>query len=106
MNLIEIEERIPIILEDVHKGLYSRALKNLKDNTRPVKTLTEASDIINKLGGFIKAMWCGSLECELKMKENAGVSSRCIPFEQECVGDACAVCGKPAEKMVIWGIAY
>jgi prolyl-tRNA synthetase len=104
--LTELEARIPAILEAVQKGLYDRAKKNLTDNTRPAVSLTEASNIIAEQGGFVKAMWCGSLECELKMKEEAGVSSRCIPFEQERVGERCAVCGKPAESMVIWGVAY
>ena len=57
-------------------------------------------------GGFIKTMWCGELACELKMKEEAGVSSRCIPLEQERLGDTCACCGKPAKHMVYWGVAY
>ena len=48
-------------------------------------------------------MWCGDLECELKMKEEAGGSSRCIPLEQEHLGDVCPVCGKPAKHMVYWG---
>ena len=48
----------------------------------------------------------GELECELKMKEVAGMSSRCIPFAQEKLGDKCACCGKPAEKMVYWDIVY
>ena len=57
-------------------------------------------------GGYIKTMWCGELECELAMKEKAGMSSRCIPFAQEKLGDTCACCGKPASKMVYWGVAY
>jgi prolyl-tRNA synthetase len=40
------------------------------------------------------------------MKEVAGMSSRCIPFAQEKLGDTCACCGKPAEKMIYWGVAY
>ena len=40
------------------------------------------------------------------MKDVAGVSSRCIPFEGEPVGDVCAVCGKPAKHLVYWGKAY
>jgi len=48
----------------------------------------------------------GELACELKMKEEAGVSSRCIPLEQEHLGDTCACCGKPAKHMVYWGVAY
>ena len=46
-------------------------------------------------GGFAKTMWCGELACELKMKEEAGVSSRCIPLEQEHLGDTCAAAASP-----------
>ena len=51
-------------------------------------------------------MWCGELACEEAMKEQAGLSSRCMPYEQEHIADVCPVCGKPASKMVVWGIAY
>ena len=40
------------------------------------------------------------------MKEEAGMTSRCIPFAQEHLGDRCAICGKPAKKMIYWGVAY
>lgn len=106
VGLNELETRIPEILRDVQQGLYEKAKKNLTGNIRPASTPEEAKAIISENGGFIKTMWCGSLECELKMKEVAAVSSRCIPFEQEHIGDTCVACGKPADKMVIWGVAY
>ena len=56
--------------------------------------------------GYIKTMWCGDLACEMKMKEEAGLSSRCMPFEQEHLSDVCPCCGKPAKTMVYWGVAY
>ena len=63
-------------------------------------------DTVNNKPGFVKAMWCGCLECEEKIKEVAGATSRCIPFEQENLSDKCVCCGKPAKKMVYWGKAY
>ena len=39
-------------------------------------------------------------------EEEAGLSSRCMPFEQEHLSDVCPCCGKPATKMVYWGMAY
>ena len=52
-------------------------------------------------------MWCESLECELKIKEDTGVTSRCMPFgQQDDVDGVCPVCGKPAKHRVIWGKAY
>ena len=51
---------------------------------------------------------CGAAisQCELDMKEKAGMTSRCIPFQQEHLSDVCPICGKKAEKMVYWGVAY
>ena len=43
---------------------------------------------------------------EEEIKEKMSVSSRCMPFHQECLSDKCAYCGKPAKKMVYWGRAY
>lgn len=68
--------------------------------------MDEVKDIVSKNTGFVKTMWCGELACEEAMKEQAGLSSRCMPYEQEHIADVCPVCGKPASKMVVWGIAY
>ena len=106
VSLDGIEDTVAKLLDDIHDALYAKALKNLQDNTFPAYSLEEAKTIQEEKGGFIKTMWCGELECELKMKEEAGVSSRCIPFEQERLGDVCACCGKPARHMVYWGVAY
>ncbi len=106
VSLDGIEETVAKMLDDIHDGLYARAKQNLEENTFPAFSLDEAKAIQEEKGGFIKTMWCGSLECEMKMKEEAGMTSRCIPFAQERLGDTCAICGKPAQKMIYWGVAY
>ncbi len=106
VSLDGIEETVAQTLDAIHDGLYAKAKKNLEDNTYPCLSLDEVKEKMAQRGGFAKAMWCGDLECELKMKEEAGVSSRCIPFEQESLSDKCACCGKDAKQMVIWGVAY
>ena len=55
---------------------------------------------------FLHAAGCGSLDCELEMKEKAGVSSRCMPLVQQPVGETCVCCGKPATTTIFWGVAY
>ena len=104
--LAELESTVPALLDQVHEGLFARAKKNLEDHTRVCHTVDEVKQFMVSEGGFAKTMWCGELECELKMKELAGVSSRCIPFAQEQVSDTCVCCGKPAKKMILWGVAY
>jgi prolyl-tRNA synthetase len=104
--IADLEAAVAEQLELVHQGMYAKAKKNLEDHIYEAHSLEEAKELQEKNGGFIKTMWCGELDCELAMKEKAGMSSRCIPFAQEKLGDTCACCGKPANKMIYWGVAY
>ena len=106
VSLDNLETEIPKLLDAVQDGLFQAALARRANMTYTAKTLDELKDIADNKPGFIKAMWCGSRECEEKLKEYAGVSSRCIPFEQEHIADTCVCCGKPADKMLYWGKAY
>ena len=106
VSLDNLETEIPKLLDTVQDGLFQAALARRANMTYTAKTLDELKDIADNKPGFIKAMWCGSRECEEKLKEYAGVSSRCIPFEQEHIADTCVCCGKPADKMLYWGKAY
>ena len=106
VKLEELETAVAQQLQLVHDGMYERAKKNLDEHIYEAHSLEEAKALQEKNGGFVKTMWCGSLECEMKMKEVAGMSSRCIPFAQEKLDTVCACCGKPADKMIYWGIAY
>lgn len=104
--LSELEEKIPALLEAVRKGLYEKALARREEMTYAATTMDDLKQIADNKPGFIKAMWCGDTACEEKLKEVAGVSSRCMPFEQEHLSDTCVCCGKPAKTMVYWGKAY
>jgi len=104
--LSELETVVPQLLDAVHEGLFNRAKQNLENNTKVCLTLDEVKEFMETQGGFAKTMWCGELDCELEMKEKAGVSSRCMPLEQETVSDVCVCCGKPAKHNIYWGVAY
>ncbi len=106
VKLEELESAAKEQLEAVQRGLYEKAKKNLDEHTYAAYSVEEAKKLQSEKGGFIKTMWCGELACELKMKEEAGMSSRCMPFEQEKLGETCACCGKPAKTMIYWGVAY
>ncbi len=106
VSLDELETKIPELLQAVHDGLYKKAYDRRASMTFTAKDFAELKDIADNKPGFIKAMWCGDRACEDKLKEEAGVTSRCIPFEQETISDTCVCCGKPATKMLYWGKAY
>ena len=102
----DLASTIPALLEDIQKSLFEKALRNREEHTYTAKSLDEMKDILKEHVGFVKSMWCGDRACEEKIKEETGMPSRCMPFEQEHISDVCPVCGKPAHKMVVWGIAY
>ena len=107
VSLDDLETAVNDKLTAVRDGLYANALANRERRTYACKTLDEITKTLEEKGnGFIKAMWCGSEECESKVKEVTGVGSRCIPLEQEQVSDVCVCCGKPANQLVFWGKAY
>lgn len=107
VSLESIESSAAEMLKNVHDGLYEKALANRERRTYACKTPDEINAALAEKGdGFVKTMWCGSPECEAKMKELCGITSRCIPFDQTPVGDKCICCGKPANTVLYWGKAY
>ena len=93
-------------LKAVHDGLYAKAAERRANMTFDAHNLEEIKNIADNKPGFIRAMWCGDRECEDKLKDYAGVTSRCIPFEQEKLDVKCVCCGKKAKHMLYWGKAY
>ena len=107
VSLDNIEEEIEKALAAVHQELIDRAAKNLEEKMNIARDMEELLDVAQNKPGFIKAMWCGDVACEEKIKEETGgVKSRCIPFVEEHLSDVCVCCGKPAKHMVVWGRQY
>lgn len=106
LSLTDIDKSVKELLDKIQKNMFEEAKANLDNNTFVAYSVEEMRDIIQTKGGFVKAMWCKDLSCELELKEKALVSSRCIPFVQEKLSDRCVCCGKPAKHMVVWAVAY
>lgn len=107
VSLDGIEAAAKEKLEAVRDGLYNRALENRRAHTYDCRMLDEITAALTEHGdGFVRAMWCGEEACEDEIKARTGVSSRCIPLEQEHLSDTCVCCGKPAVHLVYWAKAY
>ena len=86
--------------------MYLRAKIRRDDMTKEVLTLEEMKALSERENGFIKAHWCGSRECEDRVQEEAGITSRCIPFDGDNKDGKCLVCGKEAKHLLYWGKQY
>ena len=106
VNLDELEEKLGELLENIQKSMYEACKKTREERTTVAYNMEELKKNLDENQGYVKTMWCGSRECEDKVKEETGAPSRCIPFEQEHLSDTCVCCGKKASKMVVWGRQY
>ena len=106
VSLDEIETKLAELLKTIQHDMLERARAHRDAHTYEATTMEEMKDIADNKPGFIKAMWCGDRACEDAIKEQVGVTSRCMPFKQEHIADTCVCCGKKAKSLVYWGKAY
>lgn len=107
ISLDDVKAAAAKTLEEIQNNLYKRALDMREQKTSTAVSIEEMKTKLKENPGFIKAMWCNDRQCEDTIKEQTGASIRCIPFEQEIIGDGnCICCGKPADKMVYLARAY
>ncbi|MBQ6937196.1 MAG: proline--tRNA ligase [Clostridia bacterium] len=106
VSLDNIEETVTALLDNIQNSLYEKALRHREENTFDALSYDEFKETVDKNGGFVRAMWCGDVECENEIKEDTGATARCMPFEQKTLSDTCVCCGKKAKSMVYWGRAY
>ena len=107
INLNEnILDKLNELFNEIQNNLFEKAKERMNSLTFTASNLTEVENILNTHPGFIKAPWCGNLNCELKMKEIKGCKSRCILENEEVHDEKCVVCGGKAKHIVMWGIQY
>jgi len=106
VSLDNIEKRVGELLEEIQANMLEMARQNRINKTKTAHNLDEYLKIFEEADGFVKMMWCGERNCEDKLKELTSATIRCIPFEEEHLGDTCCVCGKAAKHMVYTGKQY
>ncbi len=106
ISLDQVVEGVIKLLLEIQNSMYIKAKIRRDDMTKSVLTLEEMKALSEKENGFIKAYWCGKQECEEKIKQETGITSRCIPFQEDNKDGKCCVCGESAQHLVYWGKQY
>ncbi|MFA6859981.1 MAG: proline--tRNA ligase [Clostridia bacterium] len=105
VSLNNIETTVAETLESIHCNLYQQAKQKMADKTKSVKNMEELNQAI-ETGNFAFAPWCGSRECEDKIKEISGASSRCTPDSQTDSIKKCVYCGKECKHETYFAKNY
>ena len=86
--------------------LYNAAAKTMAEHTADVDTYAELEERVAANAGWNRVGWCGSENCETRIKTETKATIRCIPFDQPDSVGSCVVCGNPATSQAIVARAY
>ena len=95
------------LLINIQNDMYEKALKRRDEMMYNAMSKEEFEEDVKK-PGFTFANWCGDEACELKIKDEYGVKTRCIPFDNSNPdGDKkCVCCGKDATTKIYFAKQY
>ena len=103
-SLADLPVTIERLLAEVQQALHDKALAFRKSNTYETNNYDELKKAVET--GFAFAFWCGSADCEAKIKEETRATMRNIPLEQPGGSGKCVYCGQAAADRAIFGRAY
>src|SRR5437867_44840 len=101
-----LERTVVDMLNAIQKSLYERALEFREKHTYRVDDYGKFPEILDGEGGFIWSHWCGSGECEERVKDETKATIRNIPRESPAEEGKCIKCGSRSERRVIFARAY
>jgi len=102
--MTNLDAQVGDMLETIQAAMFNRALQFREKNSFRPTTYEELTEAVMK--GFAYVPWCGSAECEAKVKDDTKATTRCIPFDQPETVGPCIVCGAEASSEVIFARAY
>jgi prolyl-tRNA synthetase len=107
-SLADLPSTVEALLVEIQQSIHDKALAFRKSHTQDAENYEELKKAVET--GFAFSHWCGSAECEAKIKEETRATMRCIPLDQDneksAHGGKCVYCGKPAAERAIFARAY
>jgi prolyl-tRNA synthetase len=104
--LDRVAKRLEELLADVQSSLYAQATEFRDRHTFRPASYDEMRELLEDPGGFMVAPWCGSAECEAKVKAETKATIRLLRIEPGGDFGACIVDGEPATEEATWAQAY
>ena len=114
LTMADAVAQIAGTLQSIQDNLYARALAFRDANLRAIDTKEAFYEYFTPKnpskpeihGGFALSHWCGSGECEARIKEDLKVTIRCIPSDAKPEQGRCVFCGNESARRVIFAKSY
>ena len=118
MPRAQFVQSITKLLDEIQANIFNRALtfrdshmKTIDDKDAFESFFTPKNAVQPEShGGFAISHFCGEPEVEAKVKDELGVTVRCIPVRgqipQADEPGRCVITGKPSPQRVVWAKAY
>jgi prolyl-tRNA synthetase len=113
VSLDEIVPTVQRLLEEIQANMFAKAKAFREANSHmgveslaDLKSHVEKCEAEEQTAGWVLAGWCGSVECEAKVKEETKFTSRNIPFAPPTTKHTCLTCGSEAKHTVWFARAY
>lgn len=101
------------LLADIQKNMYQKALAFREQHSHihigtldELKAHIERAERDNSIAGWVLGGWCGSGDCETKVREETGCTTRNIPFAPPVTKHFCLSCGRKAEHTLWFSRSY
>ncbi len=112
--LANVGSRVKDLLIQIQSDMFEKARTFMAERTLVVNNFDEFKReiVVEAEGGrraqsrFLLAGWCGSPECEARIKDETAATIRNIPLDVEPEEGTCVWCGMPSKQRVVFGRSY
>jgi prolyl-tRNA synthetase len=100
----DLTQTVSLLLSEIQESMLKQATEFRDANIHDPENYEELKEVVKD--GWAFSWWCGSKECEAKIKGDTKATTRVIPFHQPNGTGKCIVCAEKAEKKVYFARAY
>ncbi|MGQ0679034.1 MAG: proline--tRNA ligase [Actinomycetota bacterium] len=104
--LADLAGRIPQLLDEIQSSLFRSAVDFRAGHTFRPADYAELTELLADASGFVEGGWCGSVQCEDRVKDGTKATIRSLPLDRIDPSAACIVCGEPALESATWAQSY
>jgi prolyl-tRNA synthetase len=101
-----LTQTVENLLVEIQNNLFERAKQYREEHITKADTWEDFLNILDNKTGFVLAHWDGTAETEVKIKELAKATIRCIPLDNPLENGKCILTGNASTQRVLFARAY